>query len=80
MNDVPGQANEHGRPGSDHASSPTEPDHAERLTAIRESEGGQDTYATEKGRSQVRGGLDGQPAGSTDGGGVGVFPYAVRRT
>jgi hypothetical protein len=31
MNDLPGQANGYGLPGSDHASSRTEPDNAERL-------------------------------------------------
>jgi hypothetical protein len=34
MNDLPGQANEYGQPGSDHASSRTEPDNAEHLTGI----------------------------------------------
>ena len=34
MNDLPGQANGYGQPGSDHASSRTEPDNAERLTGI----------------------------------------------
>jgi hypothetical protein len=63
MNDLPGQANEYGQQGSDHVSSRTEPDNAERLTGIYESEGEQGTHATEKGRSQVHGGFDSQPAG-----------------
>lgn len=67
MNDLPGQANEYGQQGSDHVSSRTEPDNAERLTGIYESEGEQGTHATEKGRSQVHVGFDSQPAGRTDG-------------